>query len=108
MADNELDSNVIVSALQFWKKVYDEKEVTIKFTKKDGSIRLMKCTLDFNKVPDVDRPKGVDIKKIIELIQKNKIMHVYDLEKKAWRSVPFERVEYMDTDEERYYVKPKK
>jgi hypothetical protein len=106
--NNEIDAKVIVSALQFWKKVYDEKEVSIKFTKKDGSTRLMRCTLDFKKVPDIDKPKGVNIQKIIGLIQKNKIIHVYDLDKKAWRSVPFERVEYMDTAEERYYVKPKK
>lgn len=106
--NNEIDSNVIVSALQFWKTVYDKKEVSIKFIKKDGSPRLMRCTLDFTKVPDKDRPKGVDIKRIIELIQKNKIMHVYDLDKKAWRSVPFERVEYMDTETERFFVKPQK
>lgn len=102
---DEIDSDIIVSALQFWKKVYDEKEVTIKFVKKDGMPRIMKCTLDFKKVPDKDKPKNVNIQQILKLIQKNKIMHVYDLDKKAWRSVPFDRVEYMDTDDKRYYVK---
>jgi len=103
--NNEIDSDVITSALQFWKKIYDEKDVTIKFIKKDGLPRIMRCTLDFSKIPQKDRPKGVNIQHIIKLIQKNKIMHVYDLEKKAWRSVPFERVEYMDTPAQRYYVK---
>jgi len=106
--NNELDSEVIVSAIQFWKKVYDEKDVTIRFIKKDGSPRIMRCTLDFKKVPEKDKPKGVDIQNILKLIQKSKIIHVYDLEKKGWRSVPFERVEYMESDDTRYYVKPQK
>lgn len=102
-----IDSDVIVSALQFWKKVYDEKEVMIKFIKKDGITRFMRCTLDFTKIPEPDKPKSVNIQQILKLIQKNKIMHVYDLDKKGWRSVPFERVEYMDTPNKRYYARKK-
>jgi hypothetical protein len=105
MPEQTLDTDVIVSAVQFWKKVYDEKEVIIRFTKKDGSNRIMKCTLDFTKIPKRDYPKSVNIERILSLIQKNKIMHVYDLNKKAWRSVPFERVEWMDTKDRRYYTK---
>ena len=103
--EKELDSDVIVSAIQFWKKVYDEKEVIIRFTKKDKSNRIMKCTLDFEKIPKKDHPKSVNIQQILSLIQKNKIMHVYDLNKKGWRSVPFDRVEWMDTKDRRYYTK---
>ena len=107
MAEKEIDSNVIVSALQFWKKVYDEKEGIIKFQKKDKTDRVMRATLDFKKIPVKDHPKGVNIQNILKLIQQNKIMHVYDLDKKGWRSVPFERVEYLDTPTKRYYVKKK-
>ncbi len=103
--EKNLDTDVIVSAVQFWKKVYDEKEVIIRFTKKDKSNRIMKCTLDFEKIPKKDHPKSVNIQRILTLIQKNKIMHVYDLNKKAWRSVPFDRVEWMDTKNRRYYTK---
>jgi len=106
--EDAIDSDLIVSALQFWKKVYDEKEVIIKFVKKDNSNRVMRCTLDFKKIPVKDHPKGVNIENILKLIQKNKIMHVYDLDKKGWRSVPFERVEYMDTPTRRYFVKKKR
>jgi len=106
MAD-PIDSDVIVSAVTFWKKVYDEKQVVIKFTKKDGSNRIMRCTLDFKQIPERDKPKSVNIETILRLIQKNKIMHVYDLDKKAWRSVPFDRVDYMDTKERRYFTKKK-
>lgn len=112
MADNEnekqeLDSNILVTALQFWQKLYEEKDAVIKFIKKDGTERLMRATLDFKKIPEKDKPKSVNIKQILKLIQVNKIMHVYDLEKKGWRSVPFESVEYMDTSEKRYYTKKK-
>jgi len=105
--DQKLEGDVIVSALNFWKKVYEEKEVIIKFTKKDDTIRTMRCTLDFTKIPVQDHPKKVDIPQILKLLQKSKIMHVYDLDKKGWRSVPFEKVEYMDTKGGRYYVKKK-
>jgi len=105
--NNEIDSDVIVNALQFWKKVYEEKDVIIKFTKADQSQRIMRCTLDFKQIPKKDHPKSVNIQNILKLIQTNKIMHVYDLDKKGWRSVPFNRVEYMDTATRRYYVKKK-
>lgn len=103
-----IDPNIITGALQFWKKVYDEKEVVIKFTKKDGTERSMRCTLDFKKIPEKDKPKSVNIQQILKLIQKNKIMHVYDLDKKAWRSIPFNKVEYMDTPTKRYFTKKKR
>ncbi len=105
MPENNADSNVITSAVMFWKTVYDAKEATIKFIKKDNSERIMRCTLDFSKIPQKDKPKSVNFPKILKLIQKNKIMHVYDLDKKGWRSVPFERAEYVDTPDRRYYIK---
>ncbi len=105
MAEKNLDTDIIVSAIQFWKKVYDEKQVIIRFTKMDGSNRIMKCTLDFKQIPKRDHPKSVNIEKILKLIQKNKIMHVYDLNMKGWRSVPFDRIEWMDTKDRRYYTK---
>ena len=102
---DSMDSDVIVSALKFWQKVYEEKEVVIQFEKKDKTLRVMRATLDFSKIPANDHPKSVNIKQILKLIQVNKIMHVYDLDKKAWRSVPFDRVNWMDTKDRRYYTK---
>ena len=109
MADKEkeIDSNVIVTALKFWQKIYEEKDVIIKFEKKDGTERIMRATLDFKKIPERDKPKSVNIQQILKLIQQNKIMRVYDLDKKGWRSVPFEKVEYMDTKKGRFYARTK-
>lgn len=101
-----VNSDIIVSAVQFWQKVYTEKTVTVKFVTKDNRDRIMRCTLDFEKIPTKDHPKTVNIEKILKLIQKNKIMHVYDLDIKGWRSVPFDRVEYLQTQRgKRFYMK---
>lgn len=104
----ELDTDLITSALQLWKRIYDEKEVIVKFIKKDKTERSMRCTLDFKQIHTKDHPKRVDKKQILKLIKKNKIVHVFDLDKKAWRSIPFDRTEYLDTATRRYYIKKKK
>jgi hypothetical protein len=105
----DVSSNILTSAIEFWHKINTEKEVVVKFTKKDGTVRIMRCTLDFTKIPKEDRPKKVDIPRILELLQKNGIMHVYDLDKKGWRSVPFQRAEYLRTrGNVQYRVRPLK
>ena len=79
----------------------------LKFEKKsDGSTRIMKCTLDFALIPKKDYPdKNINIPKILRLMQRSKIIHVYDLEKKGWRSVPFDKVEYLKTADKMYKIK---
>lgn len=90
----------------FWEKIRGEDEVLIKFTKKDGLVRLMNCTLNFDKIPKADKPKKVDVPKILKLMRKAKIVHVYDLDKRGWRSVPFEKTEWLQTpNRTRYSIK---
>jgi len=104
-------NNFIRSALDFFTKIKENDKVTIKFVKKDGTERIMKCTLNFDYVPLSDKPKDVNMAKILKLISKNGIIHVYDLEKKGWRSVPFDKVEWLETGEEsqvdrtRYFIR---
>jgi hypothetical protein len=43
-----------------------EKVVVVKFIKQNGLERIMRCTLDFNKIPVPDRPKQVNIEKILK------------------------------------------
>jgi hypothetical protein len=98
----------ITSAIDFLRKLRVEDFVTIKFLKQDGSIRLMKCSLNFNRIPIEYRPKKVDLAQILKLIDENGILHVFDLEKEAWRSVPFDRVEWMKTSRNvTYFIKVK-
>jgi len=100
------DPEVIQNAIQLWHKLNSEEEVKIKFTKQDGTVRFMTCTLDFRKIPEIDKPKKVNLPKILKLMQNSGIIHVYDLEKKGWRSVPFNKVEYIEARDRRYKIKP--
>jgi len=104
MAD--FDPTVIQNAIQFWHKVNTEDQVRIKFTKKDGTTRFMVCTLNFKKIPAIDHPKNVNMPKILKLMQNSGILHVYDLEKKGWRSVPFNSVEYLEAGDKMYKIQP--
>lgn len=102
----QADKDIIRNAIDFWRKIYDEDVVTIKFVKKDGTIRIMKATLNFAYIPKSKQPKNVDMSKIVKLMQNSGIIHVFDMEKKDWRSVPFERVDWMEVGKERYKIRP--
>ena len=54
--------------------------VELTFTKKDGSERIMKCTLAEQKIPAENAPKGV------ERAKSDKAVAVFDLENNGWRS----------------------
>jgi hypothetical protein len=58
--------------------------VTVTFTKKDGTVRVMECTLDSNLIPPAPVTEGAEPKKK-KTVNEN-TMAVYDLEAKAWRS----------------------
>ena len=101
-----MPNDIIDNVIEFLNRVRTEDEVTIKFVKKDGTVRIMKCTLNFDKIPREDHPKGVNLSKILKLLKTSKILHVYDLEKHGWRSVPFEATEWVETlDKRRFRVK---
>ena len=102
----QADKDIIASAVEFWQTLYKEGEATIKFEKKDGTIRIMKCTLDFTRIPKTKHPKKVNIPKILKLMQDSGVMNVFDLEKKDWRSVPFQKVDWMKTPTKRYKIRP--
>ena len=64
MADN-FDIQQITNIAEFWQRIYREKAVKIKFEKKDGTERIMLATLDFSKIPERDRPREVNVPKIL-------------------------------------------
>ncbi len=55
--------------------------VTVTFTKKDGSERVMKCTLDPKELPEQVITENKKERK-----QSDNSIAVYDLESKGWRS----------------------
>ena len=54
--------------------------VQLTFIKKDGTERIMKCTLSEQKIPAENMPKGTDRAKSDEAVA------VFDLENNGWRS----------------------
>ena len=66
--------------------VLREGEVTVKFTKKDGSERTLLCTLNESKIPTEKTPKGVEKQKNEEVVP------VFDLENQGWRSFRWDSI----------------
>ncbi len=91
------EGGILQNAIEFYQKIKSEEEVTVKFRKLSGEERTMRCTLDFSKIPNQEKPKDVDMGKIFSLVQKHGMVHVWDLDKKGWRTVPFDRSEWIDT-----------
>jgi hypothetical protein len=98
-----IQSDKIDSAIEFLKRLKQEEEAFIQFQKKDGSERIMRCTLDFSKIPVKDRPKNFKIENILSLIKKN-ILHVYDLENFGWRSVPVDKTKWIQVKSGKKYM----
>jgi IMP cyclohydrolase len=63
-----------------------EQEVEVTFVKKDGTERVMLCTLDENSIPKEKAPKGV------ERSAPTESMAVFDVEKQEWRSFRFDSI----------------
>lgn len=64
-----------------------EGVVTVKFTKKDGSLRTMRCTLNNKQIPSSKHPKGTG------KAPGPGILPVYDVEKNDWRSFRLDSVQ---------------
>lgn len=88
-------AEAIGTAVDFLKKVRGEEFVKVKFTKKNGEERIMKCTLNFKKIPKRNWPKTVDLPNILGLLKKG-LLRVFDLEKKEWRTIPFQRTDWLE------------
>lgn len=68
------------------KSLLQTEEVTILFTKKDGTEREMLCTLKENKIPQEFSTKSENRAKSEDALA------VFDLEKNAWRSFRYDSV----------------
>lgn len=67
-------------------KILRENDVTVKFTKKDGSDRTMICTLKEDKIPTEKMPKSAEKQKSEE------VLPVFDLESQGWRSFRWDSI----------------
>jgi len=98
------EEKVITNVLLFWEKIYTADKVLVVFKKQDNTVRKMICTLNFSKIPKEKHPKNVNLKKIFELMSKKKILHVFDLEKNDWRSIPIDRVLLLSVGKDKFSI----
>jgi len=94
--------SVIESIIELYEHIQKD-EVVLQFEKKDKSIRQMRCTLNYDIIPEGHRINTVDMSKILKLIKNSRLIHVYDLDNNGWRSVPFERTEWLETSNKKKY-----
>lgn len=64
-------------------------ELTVNFTKADGTARAMKCTLDENIVPKNTTPKAEGA---VERKKSPDVLAVYDVENSGWRSFRWDSI----------------
>ena len=68
-----------------------ENEVSVTFTKRDGTERAMLCTLSTSRIPGEHVPQGAGDTSSTETVSKE-ALRVFDLEKTAWRSFRFDSI----------------
>ena len=66
------------------KTLLFENNISVLFTKKDGTKRALLCTLQPNALPVADKQEGDEVK--TQKKQSDESIAVWDLEKNAWRS----------------------
>jgi hypothetical protein len=74
MTDREMMVNILKG----------EQPVVVTFTKKDGTERVMKCTKNFDYIPEEKLPKTT--------VPESDVIRVFDLEISEWRSFNIESV----------------
>ena len=77
-------------------------EVTVEFTKADGTLREMRCTLDPARLPEVLVESG-PVDGIVKESKQRKApdpesIRVFDLDKNEWRSFRFDRLQKVSAD----------
>lgn len=71
--------------------LHGNEEVSVKFTKKDGSDRTMLCTLNESKIPSDKLPKAKEDGSPATSFTTDAV-RVFDTEKSEWRSFRFDSI----------------
>lgn len=66
--------------------------VTVTFTKKDGTVRVMRCTLQPELLPQIELKENITPRK-----ESTTSMRVFDLDKNEWRSFTIKNVKSIQT-----------
>ena len=69
-------------------------EATVTFVKSDGTVRDMRCTLNWNMIPGEDLPKLIDLTESKQRKAPSEdTLRVFDLDINQWRSFRFDRLQ---------------
>jgi hypothetical protein len=98
---NWTDSNNLVTIddrvepmLHKWlKDMLQMGPVTVTFTKTDGTERVMKCTLEADKLPPVVVKEDAKPRKVSD---STKALRVFDIEKQEWRSFTIKNIKRIE------------
>jgi hypothetical protein len=88
-------AHMLDTAADILKKYKENDMLVVTFIKKDGTRRVMTSTLNMKLIPQEQRPKQLDLTKILNKIRQG-ILSVYDLERQEWRSIPMDRIETIE------------
>jgi hypothetical protein len=88
-----IDDTAETNLHKWLRDVLSALEATITFTKVDGTERVMKCTLDANKIPKVEVTENKKPRKVSE---STKALRVFDLEKNEWRSFTIKNIKRIE------------
>jgi hypothetical protein len=102
----EADDQVKEQIREWVRGLLQNSEVTVTFTKADGTVRDMLCTLDHSRIP-VSVAKTISTTAPVDgIVRESKkprkepdphSIRVFDLEKQEWRSFRFERLRKVTT-----------
>ena len=89
----EIDDRVEPMLHQWLKDILTVTEATITFTKVDGTERVMRCTLEANKLPPVVIKEDAKPRKVSD---STKSLRVFDVEKQEWRSFTIKNIKRIE------------
>lgn len=81
--DNQMTDEQWTNYLDWLRIALKSNTLSVTFTKKDGTERVMRCTLDPNLLPKKEIKEGQEI---TERKKSDTSIAVYDLDKNEWRS----------------------
>lgn len=74
-------------------EILHSREVTVKFRKLNNDLRIMRCTLKFDLLPEQVQAKLLaEEKDEDEKITNETLVTVYDLDEQGWRSFKIDRI----------------
>jgi hypothetical protein len=88
-----IDDNIEPALHKWLKDIMSVTEVTVTFTKVDGTERVMKCTLQADKLPPVVIKEDAKPRKETT---STKALRVFDIEKQEWRSFTIKNIKRID------------